>query len=389
VDMAAPDATVNMDMAPVANLQLIPQALATGVYHSCALTASGAAHCWGSNQSGQLGNTTVAMQTTVPVAVSGGLAFAAISGGERQTCALTGAGQAHCWGTGPELGVGNVARAMAPTAVMGGITFRQITAGRLYTCGVGHDGSGYCWGANGSGELGTDTSPAFPATMPVKIPGGLAFKYIGAGQGDHTCGVTTAGAAWCWGRNSSGQLGNDTKGAVVRMPVEVKTTVKFTSVGAGDLYSCGLAEDGKIHCWGGNGAGTLGSSKDGSVDQLVPEPISSTETFKAVAVGGTFACGLTMAGAAHCWGDSRNGQTGRGAGMGLPPVVTRATPAPVMGGLAFVALSAGDAHACGITAEGKAHCWGFNSQGEVGDGSTTMVHAVPVAVAGGLTFSVK
>jgi alpha-tubulin suppressor-like RCC1 family protein len=384
-DTATPD--TGSDSPPGANLPLLPHAIATGLSHSCALTAAGAAHCWGANDRGQLGNATAGTGTTSPVAVSGGLAFAAISAGQQQTCALTNAGKAYCWGTGPELG--GPAQTMVPAAVVGDLTFRQIAAGRLYTCGVTSDGGGYCWGANGGGELGTETSPAFPATMPTKVLGGHAFKFIGAGQSDHSCGITTAGAAWCWGANTSGQLGNDTKGATVRMPVAVKTDVKFATIGTGDLFTCGLGEDAKIYCWGDNAAGALGNGMVGNADQLVPGPIASTETFKAVAVGGTFACGLTMAGAAQCWGDSWNGQLGRTIEMRRPPVIERSTPTAVTGALTFASISAGDSHACGVATDGKAHCWGFNSRGEVGDGATMAVHAVPVAVVGGLTFSAK
>ncbi|HEY0715528.1 MAG TPA: hypothetical protein VGF45_22795 [Polyangia bacterium] len=385
-DVPGADADTGVDSAPLANLELLPRALTTGAFHTCALTAAGAAHCWGSNQSGQLGNPATGIRTNTPVAVQGGLTFAAISAGDTQTCALSPAGKAYCWGTGLELGGDRVVTAMMPIEVVGGIAFRQISAGRQYTCGVAKDGSAHCWGQNGSGELGSDVMAAFGTRVPVKVPSAVAFKFIAAGLGDHTCAITTAGAAWCWGRNSSGQLGNDAKGSAERMPVAVKSDVKFTSIGTGDLFTCGLGEDAKIYCWGNNGAGMQGSGKDGSVHNMLPTAIASTDTFKAVAVGTGFACGLTTAGAALCWGGNRSGQLGRGDMDGMP-IALQATPTPVMGGVAFATISAGETHACGVTADGKAHCWGSNSNGELGDGATMMVRPAPVAVAGGITFS--
>jgi alpha-tubulin suppressor-like RCC1 family protein len=222
--------------------------------------------------------------------------------------------------------------------------------------------------------------------MPTKVAGTLVFKRIDGGNSDHACGVTTDGSAYCWGANSSGMLGNNMTSIPVRMPVAVSTAVKFVSAKPGDLFTCGLGTDAKIYCWGDNATFQLGNGKDELSDQLVPGPIASTETFKDVAVGLNFACGLTTTGTVLCWGNTRNGQLGRGVSNVTPGATDRSTPTAVMGGLTFAALAAGSEHACAITTAGAAYCWGFNTRAEVGDG-TNMVCPVPTAVTGGLTFA--
>jgi alpha-tubulin suppressor-like RCC1 family protein len=374
---------------PPAVAVVVRNVLALGEIHSCALTAAGAVHCWGQNNASQLGNAGAGTGSNVPVASASGMVFAALAAGQNHTCGLTAAGKAYCWGYGAEIGFGNGATTAVPGAVAGDLAFNQLSAGRLYTCGVAADGTGYCWGSNGSGELGNDTNPAFPARMPTKVAGALTFKTINAGVGDHTCGVTTAGDAYCWGDNSSGQLGNEMMGAAVRMPVAVKGGVKFQVAVPGDNFSCGLGMDAKIYCWGDNGAGAQGNGQPANVETQVPAPIASTETFKALAAGKSFACGLSTGGTVLCWGSTRNGQTGRGDHtQNLPPTQLAGTPTPVMGGHTFAAVAAGIEHACAITTQGAAYCWGFNSRGEVGDG-TVMLRAVPTAVTGGLTFATQ
>jgi alpha-tubulin suppressor-like RCC1 family protein len=167
------------------------RSVSAGSYHTCGLTASGAAWCWGDNRVGQLGRTGVVSDPQA-APVDGGLVFASLAAGAYHTCGITTSGAAYCWGTSPH-------------PVQGNLQFVALTAGQLHTCGITASGAAYCWGSNGSGELGDGTT--VNRTSPQPVQGDLPFVAISAGD-DHTCGLLTWGDVYCWGYNGSGQLGD-------------------------------------------------------------------------------------------------------------------------------------------------------------------------------------
>src|SRR6266516_4352386 len=173
--------------------------VSAGTYQTCGVTLSSAAYCWGDNTFGQLGNGTTTFSTT-PVAVSGGLAFAAVSAGYH-TCGVTLSSAAYCWGYNlvGQLGNGTTTNSDVPVAVSGGLTFAAVSAGTFHTCGVTLSSAAYCWGDNTGGGLGNGTTTN--STTPVAVSGGLTFAAVSAGD-YYTCGVTPNGAAYCWGGNS-------------------------------------------------------------------------------------------------------------------------------------------------------------------------------------------
>ena len=257
----------------------------------------------------------------------------------------------------------------------------SIEAGNASACGLTPSGVAYCWGANNSGQLGDGTT-TFPRSVPVAVSGGLTFTTLGLGHGgEHTCGLVGSGAAYCWGLNNGGSLGDGSQ--TMRLtPVAVSGGLEFNELAVGANHTCGLVRGGAAYCWGLNNFGSLG---DGSrTKRLTPVAVSGGLTFKAISAGTFFTCGLRHSGAAHCWGNNFAGQLGDNS-----PVADdafRPTPGPVAGGLRFTALSVGAEHVCGLAVGGAAYCWGNNSQGGLGDG-TTMRRSAPVAVEGGLTFT--
>ena len=174
--------------------------IATGVQHTCALTPSGAAYCWGRND-GALGDSSMLAAAT-PQAVHGGLTFTVVAAGYGRTCAVTTGHQAACWGADS---LGYMPNSTTPLLVGGGLLFDSLAVGQSHACGLTAGGGAYCWGANTIGQLGTGTAGA-PSQVPVAVAGGLAFTSLAAGA-SHTCGLTAAGAAYCWGNGTSGQLG--------------------------------------------------------------------------------------------------------------------------------------------------------------------------------------
>jgi alpha-tubulin suppressor-like RCC1 family protein len=285
--------------APVQGLTSSSQSIAAGFTHACAVV-NGAAYCWGNNFHGQLGdNSTADEQVPVPVQ---GLTFGvtAITAGLYHTCAVVN-GAAYCWGDNQsaQLGDGTAGSgdlsvgyfSVVPGLVQGlssGVT--GITAGYLHTCAVAN-GVAYCWGDNGHGQLGhapmflgdaNCSSPDGPCgLLPVQVQGlPPGVESITAGI-DHTCAVAK-GAAYCWGEDNSGQLGdgNITTGSFYQ-PVPVQgLTAGVTAISAAAYPSpnsydmnpdmkmtCAVAK-GDVYCWGSNAYGQLGDGT--TTDSAVP-----------------------------------------------------------------------------------------------------------------------
>src|SRR5439155_1088736 len=206
------------------------------------------------NWSGQLGD---ARASWAPTPVSGGLTFSALAPGSYQTCGLTGAGAAYCWGWNSygQLGTGSTNFAIpSPMAVAGGQSFNALANGGVHTCGLTGAGAAYCWGDNSVGQLGSGLTTS--SATPVAVAGGLSFGALPAGFG-HTCGLTSSGAAYCWGANGAGQLG-DGSTTPSSSPVAVAGGFSFSDLAAGNLHTCGLTSSGTAYCWGDNGVGQLG-----------------------------------------------------------------------------------------------------------------------------------
>ena len=224
--------------------------VSAGNLHTCALTTGGGVKCWGSNDSGQLGDSTTTGSNT-PVDVTGLTSgVAAISAGTTHTCAVTTGGGVKCWGAG--FGTSAVDVAGLTTDVT------AISSGYAYTCVLTTGGGVKCWGDNFFGQLGNGTT--MDSSTPVDVTGltsGVAA--ISAGE-LHACAVTTTGAAKCWGDNGDGQLGNGTTTST-STPVDVMgLTSGVAAVSSGKLYhTCAVTTGGGTKCWGDNGGGQLGN----------------------------------------------------------------------------------------------------------------------------------
>ena len=376
----------------VTAVELRAASLVAGGVHACALTTSGAAYCWGWNAFGQVGAVLTTQYTSSPVAVSGGLTFGSLTAGRYHTCGLTRSGAAYCWGDNGAGALGNTSvsgTTTAPTAVGGGHTFYQLAAGGLHTCGLTATGTAYCWGLNNHGQLGITTNSGTNTAnpTPAAVSGDLSFVAITPGF-DHTCARTLEGAAYCWGNNGTGELGNGATGTdPVTSPQAVAGDLAFTQLSAGNRFTCGLTGTGAAYCWGFNPNGELGSTVPGNVASS-PAAVSGGLTFASLASGLDHTCALTGAGAAYCWGRNPSGDLGV---TPTGPTDFRDAPVAVGGGLTFALLGAGEAHSCGLTGAGKAYCWGRNEAGELGSDAnvgTLADNPSPVAVSGGLTFGV-
>src|SRR6267378_2332999 len=253
----------------------IQPTITAGASHSCLLSRTGAASCWGDNAWGELGNGSKTSSTR-PVPVSGGIEFTTITAGESYTCGLDRTGAAYCWGYYVELGNGSTTSSSVPTPVSGGLRFTQLVAGFSHACALTSSGAAYCWGSNPYGELGTGDT--MRSLVPVPVAGGLTFNALATG-GAHTCGITNSGAAYCWGLNGAGQLGNASAPNPSYVPVAVFGGLTFTAITAGDSHSCGIIGSGAPYCWGSNSYGESGNLSSGS---SVPKAVIGFRTLTSV-----------------------------------------------------------------------------------------------------------
>jgi alpha-tubulin suppressor-like RCC1 family protein len=294
------------------------------------------------------------------------------------SCAVTNAGEVNCWGSNDhgELGDGTTTDRHVPVAVSGladGV--RAIVAGEALTCVLTTARAVKCWGYNRFGELGDGTTA--DRQTPVTVTGLAGVSAIAVGY-LHACALTTAGGVKCWGYNAYGQLGDGTT-SNRRVPVDVVGLAHgVIAITAGGGHSCALTNKGGVLCWGSNYVGELG---DGTTTRhLTPVSVAGlARGSAAIAAGGeAHGCALTTGGSVECWGYNGYGQLGDGT------TTDRHAPVAVRGLAGVQAIATGGfGHSCALTSAGEISCWGRNTSGQLGDGSTDERHArvrlVPLA----------
>jgi alpha-tubulin suppressor-like RCC1 family protein len=302
------------------------QHLALGLEHLCA-SANGAALCWGGNRLGMLGLGASDTLFHPTPAVVPGFTFTALVAGEYFSCGLEAGGEARCWGYNGTGQLGDSSSGTirpAPVAVRGGIAFRTLTAGQVHACALDAAGVAYCWGNGAAGAAGPAAGSESP--VPVTVDTLLRFSAIDT-WGEHTCGLTAAGAAWCWGLNGSWQLGALTSADHSADPVMVGGAVILTEITTGGGHSCGLTAAGAAWCWGDNGAGQIGNGQLGG-RYSSPQTVVGGYAFGVLRAGGGVTCGITAGGRLYCWGADDWGQVGDGSDYS---VHERPVPTEVVG----------------------------------------------------------
>ena len=340
------------------------QTVSANLSQSCALTTAGGVVCWGTNDSGQLGDGSMTT-SDVPVAVSGlSSGIATVTAGGVHTCALTATGGVLCWGSNSdgELGDGTTNPSEVPISVPGvtsGVT--SLSAGYQHVCAVTSAGAAICWGENQSGQLGDGTIvDKLSPTQVVGLDSGIAA--IAAGQ-FHSCALTTAGGVMCWGYNGYGELGDGSE-TDSSVPVTVTGLPSgITSVTAGSYHTCALTTAGGVLCWGLGHDGEIG---DGSNTSRKTPVVVSGLSSGVVAISAAYShtTAFTSGGSVVSWGGNANGQ------LGDRSITNSNVPVPVSGlSMGAAAIAAGGYHACAVTTQGGIFCWGDNAYQELGDGS--------------------
>lgn len=374
--------------------------VAAGKRHSCGLTGSGVAYCWGQDLYAQLGNGSNDLDQPSPVAVDMSFMdpdrFISLTAGARHSCGLTASGRAYCWGRDDEGQLGDspssVDRdipAVVDMSAHGDAAFVSLNAGTDFTCGVTVTGAAYCWGYDYYGQLGDDsnlTQRNTPVPVLATPLSGSLFRGVSAGK-NHTCATSASGRAFCWGEGTYGRLGADGGlNSKEPTPRQVDDSVlqgeRFAGVQAGGVHSCGLTGTGRAYCWGYNASGELGDDNKPLTASL-PSVVSLTylgeDRFTTATLGGNHGCALTARGNGYCWGDDTNGQLGDD-----PSNTDQRMPVPIeaapLSGQNFLQLSAGEDHTCGVAGTGLAYCWGSNSHGQAGSSAVDGGVPVPIAV---------
>ena len=369
--------------------------VASGEFHTCALTEAGSAWCWGRNSVGQLGAPTteicpasaVSLEvacSTVAVEVTGGHVFQSIEAGNTHTCAVTVAGDVYCWGANQfgQLGNANLVTHAAPVLVQTPHTFQSVSADFGSTCALTTTEGVLCWGMNHNLQLGSSTPETCSgrrcSTVPITVAVPAATQ-IDVGLA-HACARTTAGDIYCWGWNVFGQVGTGSASSTVA-PTRVPGG-PWTSMSAGAIHTCGIQSSGAAYCWGDTfGFGALGNGTPSR--SYTPSAVAGNLSFSQIDATNanyvfTHSCGVTTSGTAYCWGANRHGNLGV-SGLApetctfgqFAPIDCAFAPVAVSTTLSFGYVTAGFGYTCGYTTSGEVYCWGLNNNGQHGNGTLT------------------
>jgi alpha-tubulin suppressor-like RCC1 family protein len=346
--------------APAPTRGLKATAVSAGFGHACALLSNATVKCWGSNESGQLGDGTHTRRLTA-VAVQGlvGATSVSASGG---TCATLADGTARCWGDNRfgQLGDGTTISRSVPVAVQGLTGVVAVSAGSSSACALLVDHTVACWGDNSRGELGNGTRASSPT--PVAVPGLNDITAVSAGD-LHACALHVNGTVSCWGW--SGRLGPVEDAGDQLTPTLVPSLTDAVTVSGDPFHACALTARAVAECWdpfsppkivrGFTNVKAFSFSEDGQ----------QTEHSCAIIVGGTVKC------------QSPNPYTGQ-IGVGLTQTKKVVTVTGLHG---VTAISTSDFYTCAVLTGGAVKCWGLNDHGQLGDG-TTETRFRPVSVRG-------
>jgi alpha-tubulin suppressor-like RCC1 family protein len=390
----------NMQFArAVRPVSAVPIAVAVGggllTSHGCAIVPDGTARCWGYGGNGVLGGGGTATTQATPTTVTGLANLVGISAGGH-TCATRADATGWCWGSNGLLQVG--AGATQPNQT----TARQVAglgatatmfAGRNSSCAIeGNLGGGHamkCWGVNNNGQLGVPNTGmslcsglvSLACTGTPQLVAGVEAVDI-AGGGEHTCVALRDGGVRCWGQTTFGQVGPGLSGVAIPGLNDV------VAVAAGGYHSCALRATGVVMCWGRNRFGQLG---DGTTTQGgTPRPVTGITSAVAIAAASEHSCALLGDGTIRCWGDNGVGTLAQPTtgpaqcanGTSMNPCSLTPVTVPGIVNASGISSAVGAGFVCATLADRRVLCWGTNSNGELGRGTSGAASPTPAAVIG-------
>ena len=386
--------------------------ITAGDNHTCIVLSNNSVKCFGMGADGQLGNGTVdnigdstasSVATSNAVSLGTGRTVRSISAGAAHTCALLDNATIKCWGYGAvgALGYGSTANKGDSTGQMGDLlpavalgdrrTALQISVGSQHSCALLDNYSVKCWGRGTYGQLGIGSTATIgdgagemgDALVAVSFAAGRSARSIAAGS-NHTCAILDNASVVCWGRGSSGQLG---QGAITNIGHSGSATVASTpaidlgtgrtalAISAGDTHTCAILDNATIKCWGFGSNGRLGSGTTNNLGDGAGEmgnslgivDIGAGRTARAVSAGIAHTCAVLDDATVKCWGDGTNGRLGYGnqnsLGDGANEMGTNLAAVALGTGRTAFAVSAGGTHTCAVLDNATLMCWGDGSSG--------------------------
>jgi uncharacterized protein (TIGR03437 family) len=370
--------------------------IAGGLYHTLALKSDGTVWAWGYNVEGELGNGSSANSNT-PIAVDGLTGVVAVAGGGAiiatdtpfatdplvsslgvaalgHSLTLKSDGTVWAWGDNQygQLGNGSNANSHVPVAVSGLNGVVAIAAGGIHSLALKGDGTVWAWGDNSRGQIGNGSN--VNSDVPVVVSGPNGVVAIAAGA-YHSLALKGDGTVWAWGDNQNGELGD---GSYVdsNVPVEVSGLSGVVAIAGGQYHALAIKSDGTVWAWGYNLHGELGNGSDGSTSN-VPVQTSTLTGAVAIAAGLEHSLAVKNDGTVWAWGSNVDGAFGNGTADNAGSNV----PVQVSGLAGAVEVAAGDHFSLALKSDGRLWAWGYNFDGELGDGSNGNSY-VPVQVSG-------
>ena len=351
-----------------------------GSVNSCIVMENNELKCWGNNSTGQLGNGSNANLST-PTTIDVNLSVENMVLGIEHTCTITRDGTPMCWGdnSGGKLGDGSMNSSLSPVRVTlpSGRKAIKLALGSYHSCALLDNGSITCWGRNTYGQLGDGTTNQSSTPTAVNLGDEKFAKTLTAGA-EHTCAILDDDSLVCWGRNDEGQLGDKT--LINRhspTSIDLPEGRSAKEIHTRNHHSCAILDDDSMACWGRNDDGQLGNGN--TTDTPVPTPIDfGSAKVKKVAVGGDFSCAQVGNYSLLCWGKNTFGQLGNGT------TTDSSSPGNVsfIPGKKILSLQAGQFHVCALAEDDDLLCWGWNPWGQLGLGDTSIgsTSTVPIVV---------
>lgn len=336
------------------------QKISAGGYFSLAkCSPCDHAFSWGANWEGELGDSTLTNRYT-PGVVHNLSNITQFSAGGYFSLALRNDSTVWAWGANWDgyMGDGTYIDRLEPVQSVGMDSVIAVAAGEYHSMALKADGTVWAWGWNGDGELGDSTTITRP--LPVKVKGLSGIIGIAAGS-RFSLALKNDGTVWGWGQNSNGQLGDSTT-IGKWYPVQVKNLTGVVKISAGFDFSMALKSDGTVWTWGYNGDGQLGDGTN--LQRIYRVQVSVlTNTVLDIDAGWYHALAIKNDNTVWGWGANYDSQ------LGDNTTTSRNAPVQTLGGMgSATSISAGGYHSLAVKSDGSIWGWGYNYEGEVGNG---------------------